>query len=277
VRLDLPAEEARAAILAHYLEPLPSEAVDVATLALLSRGSSGAELRQVVEEAYGRAVDRGGPGTPIVQSDLVAAIRRGSRVETQDRPDLVAVRMERAAIHEAGHAVAATRLGLPVTAIRLGESGHDGSTDLGREGRARTDSEIRATVIVAMAGSAAERLLLPESGGSLGSRDDVRQATALLIARIEAGLDPCYPPISRRAYVEYGATPMDEAISEHVSALLVEARERAEAIVAGEVEVVRRLADRLLVDPVLAGEALRSALIDAGAAPADPTIHHEED
>lgn len=85
-----------------------------------------------------------------------------------------------------------------MASIRLGTNGLAGQVEAGIECAVRDDRGLRASVVIAMAGIAGERLLLGEP--TLGGRDDVRRATQTLLARIEAGIDEDFPPIDRSAF-----------------------------------------------------------------------------
>lgn len=94
--------------------------------------------------------------------------------------------------------------------------------------------------------------------------DDVAKATRLAIGLVEAGLDPDFPPVSRETFSGRAPRTIDEPLGDHVLAVLAQARERAETIVAIQGDAIERLAERLVETPVLAGSALQQAISEAG-------------
>jgi cell division protease FtsH len=257
----LPGRRHRLELLLHLLAPWPTDALDLEHAADLAAGWSPAQIKGMVGEAAGRALARSGRGTPITQADILESIRGQGHREREDEPELVAERLRIAAAHEAGHIAVSCWLGVPVTAIQLRTSG-DGFTQGGREDQPRSEREIRASIIIAFGGVAAERLLL--GAASTGGVDDVAKATRLAIGLVEAGLDPDFPPVSRETFSGRAPRTIDEPLGDHVLAVLAQARERAETIVAIQGDAIERLAERLVETPVLAGSALQQAISEAG-------------
>lgn len=275
VVFDLPDAADRERLIAAFLRDRPTVAVDARHLALVTRDWSPAGLRAMVDEAHGHALARGGRSEPITEADCLLAIRRAAVREREPAADdaVGETHRSRSAVHEAGHAVVAVRLGLPVRSIRIGTTGMDGRTETGTEGAVPDDRELRASVVVAFAGLSAERLLLAEP--SLGSQQDVRNATRTLLSRIESGIDPGFPPVDRGAFGDFSVPRLvDELIVDRLLPLLERAREEAAAIVVAERDAVERLARTLLEQPVLAGDHLARALAEAGLTNPPP---HEED
>jgi cell division protease FtsH len=250
-------------LLAAYLRGRTTDPIDLRYLAELTRDWTPAALRAAVDEADGYALARGGPTEPVTEADCVLAVRRGSVREREPAAeDADAAGRWRSAVHEAGHAVVAVRLGQPIASIRLATSGLGGHLESGAEGAVRDDAAMRASVVISMGGIAAERLLLGEP--SAGSRDDVRNATRTLLLRIEAGLDPDFPPVERAALGDYGNPALDQLLVDRILPALDAARGQAAAIVLSERDGLERLARILVERPVLAGHHLVRALGEAG-------------
>ncbi len=173
------------------------------------------------------------------------------------------------AVHEAGHAVAAALLGIPVTEVEITDRAV-GRTELGLGSddrpAAMTDALILDQMVVALAASAAERTILgqPTTGGS----HDLEQATQLAYQRFEAGLDPDAPLINYTA-VSYSlcSSIMIDAFYRAALAALEQCRERAEALMTDHAEAVLRFASTLYAARRLAGAELDRALADVCAAP----------
>ena len=174
------------------------------------------------------------------------------------------------AVHEAGHAVAAALLGIPVTEVEITDrAGGRTELGLGSDDRpaAMTDALILDQMVVALAASAAERTILgqPTTGGA----HDLEQATQLAYQRFEAGLDPDAPLINYTA-VSYSlcSSIMIDAFYRAALAALEQCRERAEALMTDHAEAVLRFASTLYAARRLAGAPLDAAFADAlGSSP----------
>jgi ATP-dependent Zn protease len=172
-----------------------------------------------------------------------------------------------AALHEAGHAVVAAILGLPVKSVDL--KGRRGAyTQLGgmddTQPMYRSARRIRAEIAASLAGLIAERQFLHD--GTSGSHDDLRRATDLARELVDSGLHPEASWVSLRAF-----SVREEAVPEAhlgryfslVESIIEDTRASTEALVAEHSASVmafarvvyerRRLSDRDLI------EALRSA------------------
>ncbi len=154
-------------------------------------------------------------------------------------------------------------LGRTVRSVHLAVGRRGGRTETGTEGGLLTDADVRAGVVVALGGVAAEELL--SDSPTTGAESDVQRATELLIARIEAGLDPAFPPVSRRAWGMFAPPQaVDALIAPHVIRALGAAREQAREIVYRERVAIERFAELLLAEPDLSGVALDAALAAVG-------------
>ncbi|MHB8399405.1 MAG: AAA family ATPase [Candidatus Limnocylindrales bacterium] len=231
-----------------------------------------ADLKAGLDDAFGLALLRDGVAARISEDDLLVVIRRGGEIDPDDDAPSVAD-LDHAAVHEAGHAAVASVLGLAVRSVRLALHGRAGSTEVGPADRAITDEETMRLVVVALAGVAAERIIC--GSPTHGARDDVKAATALLIRRIEAGVDPDFAPMSRSAWGEWTPRVVDEAMARHIFELLQGARARAAAIVREREASIRALARTIREAHALAGEELIDAIERAGL-PAAPETDERE-
>lgn len=148
--------------------------------------------------------------------------------------------------------------------MTVGLNHRSGQTRTGEENLAATAEDLAHGAVVAMGGLAAEELLCGVP--TAGSAGDVHEATQMLIARIEAGLDPQFPPISRRAWGSGWGPPkaIDELIAPRVMELLSAARDEAREIVAPRRAAILTFAESILAEPVLTGDRLAFALAKAG-------------
>lgn len=263
VHFDLPDEAERARLFAHFLVGRPIDGrPDTDRLARLTRGSSPADIRGMVDDAAGLALAAGRHA--IADADLVAAVRRRGDVDPEtalDDPE----RRRRSAVHEAGHVAACVRLRGPdwVYAVRLTAEG--GQTDYGEEGveiGERGDADARDAFIVALAGSVAEAAVLGEP--SLGSSHDIAQVTALALARLASGLEPAFPPISLDALGVHVPETLRTAALAAITPVLVSAGDVAVRIVRDAHEPIRRFAGILERAGELAGADLVAAIEAAG-------------
>lgn len=273
VRFGLPTTREREELFRLMARPWVGEdaEIDWLRLAALSAGRSPADVRGTVDDAVGLALLRDGADARLTDEDLLAAVRRGNRIEPEDERPMAD--LPRVAVHEAGHVACALAFGQPVRSVELKAGHRGGVTQTGDEGAVATAPSLWANVVSALGGIAAEEASF--GGASAGGESDVHRATSLLITRIETGLDPAFPPVSRRAWGS-GWTPLaiDDAIAPRVIAELAVARADAARIVEREQHRITCFADILLGHQVLSGQALRDALAAAGWEEIDESAGH---
>ena len=265
----LPTREERLALFRHFALPWAgANLIDWNRLAELTRGWSPADVRGAIEDAVGLALVRSDGKALLADEDLVAATRRAGRIESETEVPYIDPKV--VAIHEAGHVAVALAKRIRVASVTLGLGHRNGQTRTGVEDVAASADDLAHGAVVAMGGFAAEVLLCGVA--TAGSNGDVHAATQLLIARIEAGLDPEFPPISRRAWGGSWGPPraVDELIAPRVMDLLAAAREDAREIVFAHRDAIATFAESILAEPVLTGDRLTSALLRA-AMPSGPT------
>lgn len=160
VEISRPDAEALATILRQHLgSDLPD--ADLATLGQMALGLSGADCAAAVRAARGVARRAKQPLTP---EDLRAALVPNHLAFPADM-------RRRAAIHEAGHAVVMTALGMgKVKHLRLSPQG--GETQLRWFDLDVTRDMLQHRCAAHLAGRAAEILLLGEASGGAGGTDD---------------------------------------------------------------------------------------------------------
>ncbi|HSE76378.1 MAG TPA: ATP-dependent zinc metalloprotease FtsH [Alphaproteobacteria bacterium] len=179
VTLDLPDRKARKEILAVHVRKVPLVPdVDLATIAAATPGFSGADLKNLVNEAA-----------------MMAAREKADKVamrhfeEMRDRVLMGPVRSlgiqpeerHRLAVHEAGHAIIAHSQPRadPLHKVTIVPRGRTlGATHQlpGEDRHTLAESYLRDRLAVLMGGRTAEREILGEV--SSGADDDIRQATA---------------------------------------------------------------------------------------------------
>lgn len=135
------------------------------------------------------------------------------------------------ALHEAGHAVIAAVLHVPVKAIDIkGRAG--GFTEFGWRDDTMpsytTASQARDMIVVSLAGWAIESVVIGQP--TTGSDSDLRSATRSALDMIASGMDPGAPFVSFNSFGDHTLrlpTAIADEVGRSVMATLAEARARA--------------------------------------------------
>ncbi len=279
VTLSAPDVHGRQAILELHARGKPmAEDVDFSLLARRTPGFTGADLANVINEAALLAIREG--ETLISAHTLSEAVvrilhgpqRRGTLMSPDER--------RRIAFHEAGHAVAAAAFGRKGDVHRVsivargrgvGQVSADGERVL------HTASEMHATLAIAMAGRAAEVLVLGEV--STAAEDDIEQASAL--AREMVGVHGMSPRIGNlrllnRDWRFQGSddTMLDSvsnqtmaAFDEEVARLVETARQVAMGVLSENRAALEHMVEDLLREESLEGGILQTLLSDVVPGP----------
>lgn len=237
--------------------------------AMLGHHTSPAAVRALCQDAFGLALSDGLDG--IDWPHLVEAIRREGHVTNDEQSD--AVRW-RTAVHEAGHAIAARLLDLPVANVTI-LTRHGGRMDLDEHKprlQTRTDDWLRRAVTVKLAGLVAERVVFGEA--ALGCESDIDGATAAALARLDAGLEPAFGPLNRFRFD--GSDQAADAAFALSQRYLRDRLADAERLVTPAESAVCRFAAILLTERQLSGQRLEDALEDALPRPGTPIVHDVE-
>jgi len=243
--LDLPDRKARTAILALHTAHVPlDEGIDLDKVAAGTPGFSGADLKNLVNEAAMRAAreDRSKVSKEdfdTMRDRVLMGTERSLVIQPEER--------HRLAVHESGHTAVAYFLpeADPLYKVSIIPRGQAlGGTQQLPEAERYTLPEgyLRDRLAVTMAGRTAERLLL--GSVSSGADDDIRQATALARAMVARwGMSEDVGPVDLRdseehpflgreiaqprRHSEASATVVDDAVRK----LLQEAESRAQAVI----------------------------------------------
>ncbi|HYK95252.1 MAG TPA: AAA family ATPase [Candidatus Dormibacteraeota bacterium] len=261
VRFSEPDEVEREQLLRLFARHIPQDpAIGWADLAGLTRGSTPADLRQMVADAAGLAV--AASREQLTQLDLATAVRRAGELGPESSSPHRDWR--RSAIHEAGHVAVATVLRGPswVRAVRLTDKG--GATSIGDEDRQKIDQpddEMLDLIATKFGGIAAEQALLGSAG--FGGEEDVSSATGIALSRYHAGLSRDPAPMDGELF---GDPPdsVREAAAAAVREAIEQARQQAIAIVAANVDAIARLAEIIEREGELAGSQLRQTIESVG-------------
>jgi cell division protease FtsH len=247
VTLDLPDRKDREAVLAVHARKVPIEGdVELARIAAVTPGFSGADLRNLVNEAAILAAREGRARVAMRHFDeardkVILGSTRKLLIEPEER--------HRLAVHEAGHAVVAHFLPKadPLYKVSIIPRGRTlgGTQQLPEQERHTLPEDyLEARLAVMLGGRTAEREALGTV--SSGADDDIRQATALARAMVARwGMSPEIGPVDLRDAEEHPflgreiAQPRRfsetsaEAVDKAVRTLLRKAEEQAAQAIRG--------------------------------------------
>ena len=268
VSLGLPDREGRRAILAvHAAGKRLGPDVDLDTVASLTRGMSGADLANVMNESALLAARR---RTSTVSGAFVdeaiervgMGISRSHRLSEADR--------RRIAYHEAGHALVATALpgGLLPHRLTILPRGHA----LGAVWHTEADNSVVQSrpglidhMAVLLSGRVAEQTVLGDAGS--GAADDLSRVTQVARQMVcDLGMSDALGALS------YGNGAAGNGYSDETARLIdtetrklvTEAEERSREVLAGMRAALDRVAEGLIEHETLSADAFR-ALLDQGS------------
>ncbi|MDJ0948992.1 MAG: ATP-dependent zinc metalloprotease FtsH [Alphaproteobacteria bacterium] len=245
VTLDLPDREARIAILKVHTRDVPvAEDVDLAGIAAGTPGFSGADLKNLVNEAAMLAAREGRAAVTVkdfeeMRDKLLMGSVRTLAIQPEER--------HRLAVHESGHTLVAHYLphADPLHKVTIIPRGRAlGATQqLPEEDRHTLPIDyLKDRLAVMMGGRTAEKTLLRSV--SSGADDDIRQATAMARAMVGRwGMSETVGPVDVRESEQHPflgreiAQPRRfseataEAVDQAVRELLQEAEDRAAAAI----------------------------------------------
>ena len=274
VTLELPDKAARRAILDLHAKNLPlQDTDDLDIMAAGTPGFSGADLRNLLNEAAITAARRG--GDRITRDDLGEArdkVMMGTVRSLAIRPE----EKHRLAVHEAGHTAAAyytpgADLLYKVTIIPRGHA--LGGTHMLPESERHTLDEdyLRDQLVTLLAGRAAERLLVGTV--SSGADDDIRRATDLARSMVARwGMTEDLGPVDLRQSEDHPflgqsiAQPRDHAdataaqVDAAVISLLKQAEEQATKVLTEHRPRVEQLVSSLEAKETLNLDEIRLCL-----------------
>lgn len=198
ITVDLPDLTGREQILRiHTRGVMLAEDVDVATIARITPGFSGADLANIVNEAALLAARHDKPAVEMVDFDnaierVVAGSERRTRAMNPHEKEIVAV-------HESGHALVASLLpGTdPVHKVTIVPRGRALGYTMQRPTQDRfllSEGELQSRLMVLLGGRVAEGLVFSEV--STGATDDLARATDLARRMVtEYGMSPALGPV----------------------------------------------------------------------------------
>ncbi|HSH41921.1 MAG TPA: ATP-dependent zinc metalloprotease FtsH [Arenicellales bacterium] len=279
VTLDLPDTQDRLAILKVHTRKVPlAEDVDLEQLAAGTSGFSGADLKNLVNEAAMFAARNNQDQVAMrhfeeARDKLLLGTVRTLAIQPDER--------HRLAVHESGHTVVAYHMPNtdPLYKVTIIPRGHalGGTHQLPEQERHTLPEDyLRDRLAVILGGRNAEKELLGTM--SSGADDDIRQATALarnMVARwgMDEEIGPVdlreseeHPFLGRemaqpRRYSEHSAQAVDEAVGR----LLAEAEERARMVIRENRERLEQLIAELEKRETLHRQEIEEILGEPGA------------
>ena len=241
LEITLPRAKDLEEIIAFHLKADRYSIGELASIAVLCVGKSGADVEKLVRDArrIARQANR-----PLSRSDLLAAIE-------QDAPKLSAADQKRVARHEAGHAVAAYRLAVSddISLSLLVQNGAAGVMHAPSQTTLLTEYHVVCRLVVLLAGRAAEEKFCDglSTGSGGGADSDIAKATELAIRSYDdlALRSTWHGPTARR-----GAPAQDDVLRK-ARELLDKAYVTALELMDMDREFVRRVADALIANRAL--------------------------
>lgn len=253
VQLDMPSIPHLSRILGAHCPNLAAEALEQAAMVLA--GHSGADVARIVRGARRRAR---AAAREVSAQDVFAELDDGTPARSDKR-------QRRVSVHEAGHALV-TELLRPGAVQAVTLRGSPGAPSvLGRSVATRPDTvetnkEIDGYLMEALAGRAAEELLLGEA--SAGAMGDLQMATALCLdAEFSMGLGRCLTSIGQTEREEVSRIlMMEREIAAAVEERLQHAYSAALSMLAGNRSLLGRLAEALLAAGTLSRRDIEAEL-----------------
>ncbi len=252
IQVAAPSLKGREDILRVYLKAhLANPDIDVAQLARICIGFSGAQLSSLVNEALIRAAREG--KDRLSQADLLAA--RDKLLMGDPRQDLDMLESERhtTAIHESGHAVVALKVSKdPVEKVTI----EPRSQALGlvlqvpeRDSVSLKESEIRARLQVLLGGRAAEEIF--NGDVTTGATNDMERAYQMALAMVaQWGMGESMG-VSGVADLNQVSGGTRERIEREAVSVVNEAYARAKEIVESSRDTIERMANALMAKVTL--------------------------
>lgn len=223
-------------------------------LALAAAGSTGADIERLIREARQKA--RRGK-RELTYRDIHAALTTGQATMS---PELI----WRIAIHESGHALTRTMLGIgSVLTMSIG-NGAGGFVESERSANViETEDWLQRQIACILAGQAAEKLILGDTvvGSGGVKQSDLARATKLALdAETVLGFGQVHPLLYRSADEQRSILSLDRQLAQHVNTRLEAAEALATSLLSHNRQALLALATRLVEAKVLDGIEARELL-----------------
>ena len=211
---------------------------------VLQYGCSLRELNHVVNLAQRKCEGAAVSGTALLEA--VRTVCLGDAAPHAASPDTI----RRIAFHEAAHAVIAHALGMNVQEVSIQKRGTaEGHCRLSNIESALTSHMLQALGVQALAGRAAEMILLGDDGENSGAASDLEKARKLAMQTVEFGFNG----------ILLCKTEGDQA-AEAADRVLASYMEEAMRLVKLHISDIHSLTNKLLKQQVLYGKNLQRTL-----------------
>lgn len=262
IHVAAPDKTGRLALLELYSKGRPFSDVDWVSVARRIPGMTGADIEQMLNEAALEAARR---NQDVITTEHVEAALATS-VLGRERKSAVITERDRKIVawHEAGHTVASLmqpHADNPVSVTIVPRGGAGGVTWLGgNDHDFMTRTQARARLVVAMAGRAAEELLL-DGDHTQGAHGDLSSATGLATEMITR-----YGMGARLAAIDPDRVSLNQNhdIDGEVSDMLHDALETARGVLSTHAHLLERIATELLEKETLDLEQLTQLAEEEG-------------
>lgn len=240
IHIDLPDSEARKRYLSDRISQYQNEVSSrmIENLARRSIGWSLGELDNVLQNALREAYS--GEGKTIADVLLNEAFERYADGESKQRGER---ELQHTAIHEAGHAVVASLLGLMPSYATIGaRGGYGGYVYYGDEGiTVLSREECLDRIAIMMAGREAERSFYGEAGITSGASSDLKAATELAVSMFcEYGMDDDLP-----VFIDQIQRSSPQ-VMRRVKTIIQSQSVRARSLIESNLEQIRSVSNALL-------------------------------
>lgn len=220
-------------------------------LALLALGKTGADIERMVREVR-RAARRSGRAVSWV--DLENALRAG-------QADMSADLRRRAAVHEAGHALAYTVTGVAaVQSASIGLHGVGMVTTIPNSSIPQNETWLMSSIACLLAGRVAELFVIGEAlagGGGADESDLARATTMALAAETSLGFAQHQPLLYRSAAMGGNALTIDRQLTDRVNRRLEEAEAIARSVIDENRHALEGIAAQLESVGIMSGDEVR--------------------
>lgn len=262
VHIPLPDRGTRRGILQKYCEGKTMDAcVDLDDMALRTQGYSGAQLRQVVDDAFTLASRESAAGVPIVTHEHLVQGQM-TALTGLFKNKLSESEMKISSVHELGHALVGHLCSSDTRVDRVTIQGAGGALgytlsvpvdDL----RLRTREGLLGEIAMLVGGRAAEDVVFGTV--STGAADDLDRANRIareMVARL--GMGPTTGLLTWKA--PHPDAPLPDAMQQQVQLMLEQQYQRACQLVERHRSWMDHMAERLCAQGVLGHDALFASM-----------------
>lgn len=262
INIPNPDMHSRRLILKHYASKIQiDENVDLDSVANLTTGASSAVLKSVINEAaiLASRANR----DKVTMAELYDSITRVTIGLERKNLILTADDKKLTAYHESGHAVVAAYVphSIPVYKITITPRGQAlGYVQQLEEDKVSvTIAELKARLVVAMGGMAAEMIKNGKDYVTTGPGSDIEQATKIAMKIVYSGFSDTMGPV-KYSNVELLPESYKHKLMEEVQKLIVDARNQAVKILQENKKDFEKVAQELLAKETLTAEEFHALL-----------------